>query len=109
MKIAPDPSIRKKTKIWKTKTGARIRICDMTDEHLLNTINFLEQIGEDNWNSELQKAKYLALGAVGMISFDQEVNEVLESSFLDYIPDIYWDMLEDAQRRGIKFGEIELE
>jgi hypothetical protein len=33
--------IRKVTKKWKTKSGIKIRICDMTDAHLNNTINFL--------------------------------------------------------------------
>jgi len=34
--------IRKVTTIWKTREGKKIRICDMTDEHLLNAIKFCE-------------------------------------------------------------------
>lgn len=33
----------KQTKIWTTKTGQKIRICDMTDDHLQNCITFLEK------------------------------------------------------------------
>lgn len=35
--------IQKQTKLWKTKDGRRIRICDMDDRHLLNTIRFLDR------------------------------------------------------------------
>ena len=35
--------MRKQTKFWKTKNGHRLRICDMTDNHLLNTIDMLKR------------------------------------------------------------------
>jgi hypothetical protein len=30
--------------IWTTKDGQRIRICDMTDSHLTNVIDYLEKM-----------------------------------------------------------------
>ncbi|MCK5612576.1 hypothetical protein KAR91_62470 [Candidatus Pacearchaeota archaeon] len=33
--------ICKQTKLWKTRAGTKIRICDMTDKHLNNTIKMM--------------------------------------------------------------------
>ena len=35
--------MRKQTKLWKPKDGKKLRICDMTDNHLNNTITFLKR------------------------------------------------------------------
>lgn len=38
--------------IWRTRDGKEIPIKDMTDEHLLNTINMLEKIKEVQDNAD---------------------------------------------------------
>lgn len=34
---------RKNTDVWTTKEGRDVRICDMDDRHLINTIKYLER------------------------------------------------------------------
>ena len=33
----------KNTDVWTTQNGRNVRICDMTDTHLINTIEYLER------------------------------------------------------------------
>ena len=52
--------IRKQTKIWVTRDGRKIRICDMTDGHLQNTINMLYRAYRyDLQNYQINLCNYL--------------------------------------------------
>jgi len=112
-------TIRKQTKIWKTRDGRKVRICDMTDEHLMNTIKYLERFGAIEHRNALQASWFvvdMVNGDVDIVNGDvdivngeyasycveQEADRISEMDYLDFVPDIYWNMIEDAQRRGIK-------
>jgi hypothetical protein len=68
---------RKQTKLWTCKDGTRIRICDMTDSHLLNTIAYLER-----YTVKKQTCLVLApnpfCGDIAESMFDNEQGAVLE-------------------------------
>jgi hypothetical protein len=52
------PSVINKTlkssPIWITKSGQRIRVCDMEDSHLINSINMVNRSGKnEHWFDKL--------------------------------------------------------
>jgi hypothetical protein len=89
---------RKRTKVWTTKAGEMVRVCDMADSHLLNTIRFLER-------AEL--ADGLALACLpgptadhAQDAHDEAIRELAERSPGDVWP-IYDDMVDEAMDRGL--------
>lgn len=95
---------RKQTKLWTTKDSSKLRICDMSDEHLLNTIRMLQRFGEtQRINATVFYTTCLGpQGEMAQDCFNQEFDTVLESTFEDYVPEIYRNLVEDAERRGLE-------
>jgi hypothetical protein len=92
---------KKQTARWKTANGEKVRICDMTDDHLFNTILFLEK------RAKQMVRKFLTMnpphGDVATVLFDSMVEELSEpDAWMDEVPPIYWKMKEDAKRRGMR-------
>lgn len=98
--------MRKQTKIWKTKTGDKIRICDMEDSHLLNTIRMLERVAKQ---VEIQKERegYQILsclqGEMAILSVENEL-ERLDQEGIDpsEINPLYDNLVNESIRRGLK-------
>ena len=89
--------MRKQTKYWTCANGKKIRICDMTDTHLINTIKYLERKSEQyvqNLNPpNLQGdiAQYLA---------EQEYDAIIEDPSLT-LPEIYYNLVDEMERRKL--------
>lgn len=67
--------------IWKTKDGTEIKICDMTDNHLKNTIRMIEN-------------KY--------IEYELEQEELLSSErdiTPPHYPDVYFELKSELEKR----------
>lgn len=72
--------MRKQTKLWETADNRKIRICDMSDKHLKNTIAMFDTVHD--W---------------GGMPWE------IDDFWFDY-PDIYYSMKEDLERREWEQG-----
>jgi hypothetical protein len=95
--------MRKVTKKWTTKDGTKIRICDMTDSHLSNTIRLLETHAHYRYRYGLHSILYSTpmFGENAQMEqdrlFDHYVNDV---TWKDYLPNyIYLCLLMEKERR----------
>lgn len=97
----------KRTKIWTTKNGRKIRVCDMEDSHLINTIRLLERHSYQA-RDEAIRAGYSALsmmqGEMAIMAIEQDIS-VLESDDESMMPEIYFDMLDEANDRQLDLAK----
>lgn len=97
--------MRKQTAIWTTKDGQRIRICDMTDEHLLNAIRFFRRKGAAYKEASVAVGYRVLSSLQGeMATFfcEQDIARLEETSLEDFIisqiPQ-FEKLLAEAERR----------
>jgi len=103
--------VRRQTKLWRTREGHFIRICDMTNQHLLSAIRLLRRHAQH----ELQRAIWHTHEMVGRVSpgtiaedlLDDRLTELEseECHWSSFIPDIYDSLCDDAERRGLLLQE----
>lgn len=88
------------TKVWTTKDGQRIRIKDMTDTHLMNTIKMMERKVEE----EVADIPYPVFqGEMAQFYADQDYEAAIRMTPYDRF-ELYGDMIEEANRRGLKLA-----
>jgi hypothetical protein len=106
--VKPVRTFRKQTKLWKTKEGHRLRICDMTDQHIKNAMRYLRRAAEESLSNEISAAYSVSssFNPDGMAAYyaDQDI-ERMEGMCVDEWIELHYPIYEllekDAIRRGL--------
>ena len=90
-------TIRKCQKQWTCRDGAKVRICDMSDQHLINTIRLLQRLHQ----AELA-AMYAFSGTLTGEQATYHAEAMIDQmEHEDCAHPLYEDMVQDAERRGL--------
>lgn len=97
--------IRKQTKLWTTKEGDRIRLCDLEDSHLLNILNMLRR--RASYISDFRTRSFLSLPEPSsdhaQDCYDMELDQLMEEDVEDELPPIFHNLTLECIRRGLDF------
>ena len=85
------------------KDGNKIRVCDMTDFHLKNTMEMLKKHAVRMFNKELDIINNLSTffhGDIALDTLDDHARELEENGCpSDFLPDIYSNLEDELERR----------
>lgn len=93
------------TKKWKCKDGTKIRIKDMSDSHLINTIKLIERFSDHQHRQALRHAYMMENWLNGEVALDCIADQI--DHMEEYGDDptettpIYTDLIDEALRRGL--------
>ena len=98
--------MRKCTKLWTMKDGNKIRICDMGDSHLANTIKMIERMAEHKTQNAITlgyRVLCMMQGEMAQYHIEGELRH-LEDYGIDpsEMSPLYGDLLGDQTRREIE-------
>jgi hypothetical protein len=86
------------TKQWTCKDGRKIRIKDMDDKHLMNTIRMLERNSE-YYFCDMFMSMATVNGDMATYFLEQEMDNMIEDDIIMH--PLYEDLLEEANRRKL--------
>ena len=91
--------------MWKTATGRKIKIVDMTDYHLRNTIKMLEQYAKHMEHQTIQAGENLLCtmqGEMAIMSIEDDLDRLYNRGLdpADISP-VYCKLIAEAERRKL--------
>ena len=95
--------MRKQTKVWTTKDGRRIRICNMSSVHISNTIAMLERKTELVTEAMLDEAYGLTSflqGEMAQFSIECDIRRLEEGVSPSELFPIYENLILERERRN---------
>lgn len=95
--------------VWTTKEGKRIKVRDMGHDHLTNTIKLIYRKAATHklQDDALFLTGPFPQGEMATMAFDEAADEQFGRDTLEYVPDIFHAMMEEAQLRGIDIELLE--
>ena len=100
----------KQTVIWTTREGELIRVCDLTDIHLINCIRLLVRNAKRYYVEYVRnmfRGPVLNGDIAGFIC-EQGFDDFAENwSWEDFVSDIFYTMELEVERRGVDFDPYE--
>ena len=98
--------IKKVTKKWTKRDGSKIRICDMDDSHIVNTIKMLQRNAKIDRDLELEAActvEGTLNGEMAQWACECDINRMLDDlEGEQFLHPLFDDLVLDAERRGLK-------
>ena len=94
--------MNEETKLWTMRDGTKIRICDMGDLHLQNAMAMLKRQAERHYPGALADAWSFAGQCRGDMASYYAEQQADSLSWKNLVPDIYWNMQRDKERRNKK-------
>lgn len=93
------------TKKWTMRDGTKIRIKDMGDGHLVNTIRMLKRYGAlvKRHTEMIYLCGPTPQGDMAEYAFNQEFDRVMDADPEEFAPDILEDLCAEADRRGLTY------
>ena len=95
---------RKQTKRWTMQDGTKIRICDMDDNHLVNTVRMLQRNARVEHFEALHAAYQLESvlhGDMALLCIGEDIDSLESTDPEESGHPLYFELCTEAERRGI--------